>query len=86
MIVYVTKAVYIKNFIIDLSLTIEDGTLRENIDKTVDLEEYINSKKQTGIFAPLRDINYFKNFTLNANTVEWENGADIAPERFLDLL
>ena len=81
MIVSVTKAVYIENFILELSLRIED----KNFKKIVNLEEYIKSKKPTGIFAPLRDVEYFKNFKLNANTVEWANGADIAPERFLEL-
>lgn len=85
MIVSVTKAVYVENFIIELSLTIVDGKLSENLDKKVDLKDYINSKKTTGVFAPLRDIDYFKDFTLNANTIEWANGADIAPERFLEL-
>ena len=32
------------------------------------------------IFEPLRDIRYFKNFSIKFNTVEWENGADFAPE------
>ena len=32
------------------------------------------------IFAPLRDLEYFKRFTIKFNTIEWENGADFAPE------
>jgi len=34
--------------------------------------------------APLRDIEYFKNFTLNDVTIEWPNQYDVAPE-FLHL-
>ena len=32
------------------------------------------------VFEPLKDKSYFKNFTLNAFTIEWENGADFAPD------
>ena len=32
------------------------------------------------IFEPLRDLNIFRKFTLVGNTIEWENGADFAPE------
>lgn len=85
MLVNVTKATYIDNFIIDLSLNITENSISKTIHKKVDLHQYIKTKKDTGIFAPLKDIEYFKNFKLNANTIEWENGADIAPERFLEI-
>ena len=32
------------------------------------------------IFEPLRDIDFFRNFNIVGNTVEWANGADFAPE------
>jgi len=32
------------------------------------------------MFEPLKDIEYFKKFKLNPFTIEWENGADFAPE------
>ena len=38
-----------------------------------------NSLKGT-VYAPLKDTDYFKNFSIKFNTVEWENGADFAPE------
>ncbi len=32
------------------------------------------------VFEPLRDKEAFKRFRIPFNTVEWENGADFAPE------
>lgn len=34
------------------------------------------------VFEPLRDVSYFKQFTLDPmfHTLTWPNGADIAPE------
>jgi len=46
------------------------------ITKVVDLTNEIYGE----VFEPLKDINYFKNFTLNPFTIEWENGADFSPE------
>ena len=85
MIANVIKASYINDFIIDISIKVTKDNTTNIIEKKVDLLEYILNKKDTGIFAPLKDVNYFKNFKLNANTIEWQNGADIAPERFLEL-
>ncbi len=85
MLVNVTKATYIEDFIINLTLKTVDNNSSKTITKDVDLYQYIQGKKATGIFAPLKNMEYFKKFKLNANTIEWENGADIAPERFLEL-
>ncbi len=38
------------------------------------------------IFEPLKDINYFKNFKIENDTLSWENGADFAPESLYELL
>lgn len=32
------------------------------------------------IFEPLREINYFKVFSIVGHTLAWPNGADFAPE------
>jgi hypothetical protein len=85
MIITLTNATYIDDFIIDLSLNIQDGQKTTIIQKTVNFKKYLKNKKDDGIFAPLKDKEYFKNFRLNANTIEWNNGADIAPERLLEL-
>ena len=44
--------------------------------KVADLSGSLNGK----VFAPLKDIEYFKRFSIKFNTIEWENGADFAPE------
>jgi hypothetical protein len=85
MLVNVISAKYVDNFIIKLNLKTQDDTTTTIIHKEVDLYEYLQNKKDSGLFAPLKNIEYFKNFKLNANTIEWENGVDIAPERFLEL-
>ena len=44
----------------------------------VDFEQELEGE----IFEPLKDISYFKNFTVDQelHTVVWPNGADFAPE------
>jgi hypothetical protein len=32
------------------------------------------------VFIPLRNIEYFKNFTIVLNTVTWPNEADVSPD------
>jgi len=44
--------------------------------KLVDLKESLKGP----VFEPLKDLNYFKKFTIHFNTLEWQNGADFAPE------
>ena len=44
--------------------------------KTIDLKNELWGE----VFEPLKDVEYFKRFTLNHFTIEWENGADFAPE------
>ena len=44
--------------------------------RIVDLESSLCGE----VFVPLRDKSYFKEFTIPFNTVQWDNGADFAPE------
>ena len=69
-IIVVTKADYISGRI--LELTFSDGVKAE-IDFSAWIEKY-------PYFEPLKDAEYFKQFSLDGWTVVWPNGADIAPE------
>jgi hypothetical protein len=65
----VVKARYIEDYKIEFQFN--DGII-----KTIDLSGEIYGE----VFEPLKDIEKFKKFSLNAFTIEWENGADFAPE------
>jgi hypothetical protein len=65
----VVKARYIEGYKIEFQFN--DGKI-----KTIDLSNEIYGE----VFEPLKDIEKFKRFSLNPFTIEWENGADFAPE------
>ena len=44
--------------------------------KVVDLKDSLHGK----IYEPLLNIDYFKQFKIKYNTIEWPNEADFAPE------
>lgn len=71
MIPKVIDAKYIKGYTLYLRFS-------DSSDGEVDFEQELDGE----IFKPLRDISYFKNFTVNRelHTVVWPNGADFAPE------
>lgn len=69
-IIVVTKAHYISGH--TLSLTFSDGVKAE-----IDFSDWI---EKYPFFEPLKDPDYFRNFSLDGWTVVWPNGADIAPE------
>jgi len=74
MFIEVTKAEYIGGY--KLLLLFKNGERR-----IVDLS---NSLKGT-VYTPLKDMSYFKRFSIKFNTVEWENGADFAPEYLYEI-
>jgi len=70
----VKKAQYLKDF--KLLLEFNNG-----VEMTVDLENELNRTA----FTPLKDLDYFKKFSIHFNTIEWENGADFAPEFLFEI-
>jgi hypothetical protein len=78
--IWVEDAKYIDNF--SLFVKFNDGK-----EAVIDMENYIKSKQENTIFAPLREVENFKTVTLNKDidTIVWANGADIAPERLYEL-
>ena len=70
----VTKAQYVGGHKIHLWFNNE-------VDKVVDFSD----KLKGSAFEPLRDEEYFKRFRIAYNTIEWENGADFAPEYLYEI-
>ena len=74
MFIEVVKAEYVDDYRIKLWFS-------NNVTKVVDLKSSLKGL----VFEPLKDLDYFKKFSVKYNTVEWENGADFAPEYLLSL-
>lgn len=72
--VWLTDAKYLQEYQIWLRFN-------DNTEKIVDLKQKIISDHRA-VFIQLQDIEYFKKVTFNpeSDTIEWPNGADIAPE------
>lgn len=49
--------------------------------KVVDLSDSLKGE----VFQPLHDLETFKCFSIKFNTIEWENGADFAPEYLYEI-
>jgi hypothetical protein len=67
--IWVIDAKYVRDYMI--ALTFNDG-----LQKTVDLKNHLNGE----IFETLNDIENFRKFHVSDWSVEWSNGADMAPE------
>ena len=65
----VTSAEYVHDYV--LKLTFNDGAV-----KLVDFTPLM----QKGICRKLQDLDYFRNFTLDPFTVDWNNEIGFAPE------
>jgi hypothetical protein len=49
--------------------------------KTVDLKNQLYGE----VFEPLKDLEKFKRFKISDWTIEWDNGADYAPEYLYEI-
>jgi len=65
----VVQADYVSEYKLDI--TFDDGTR-----KLVDVSQWFKGP----VFEPLRKKAYFKKFFIEATTIAWPNGVDIAPE------
>jgi hypothetical protein len=70
----IMQASYINDY--KILLKFNDGA-----EMTVDLENELNGS----VFTPLKDKSKFRKFSIVFNTIEWENGADFAPEYLYEL-
>lgn len=71
MFLHATNVQYLGDYRLEIAFS--DGTIKE-----VDLSAELHGE----VFAPLLDKEFFKQVFLNTetNTIEWPNGADLAPE------
>ena len=74
MLMEVIKADYLSGY--RLKLRFSNGETR-----IADMESSLTGP----VFQPLKDIEYFKKFSIPFNTVQWENGADFAPEYLYEI-
>jgi hypothetical protein len=55
----------------------------DGVEGEVDLSRFLGCGP---VFAPLADEEFFRQLRVEAGTIAWPNGADIAPERLYELL
>ena len=66
----VVEATYVSDY--KIRIKFDDG-----IEAVVDFKKWVGSGP---VFEALKDVDFFKKFTIDGGTITWPNGADIAPE------
>ena len=70
----IIRAEYVEGY--SVKLWFNNGEIR-----LADLSGSFNGQ----VFEPLRDVKYFMSFSVHFNTLEWEDGADFAPEYLYEI-
>ena len=76
--VWISKAEYVEDYKIHVTFNNDESGI-------IDLREAICRDKRP-IFKELIDANKFRRFTVDFDTIVWENGLDLAPEYLYDFL
>jgi hypothetical protein len=74
---WITEAKHLKSY--EIWIKFNDG-----VEGILDLEPTITNDHRE-IFRELKDEDQFKRFRVDADTIVWENGLDLAPEYLYDL-
>ena len=74
MFLHVAEANYLKDYQLKLKFN-------NNEIKIVDLKDELYGE----VFEPLKDKQFFQDFLISHNTIEWKNGADFAPEFLFEI-
>lgn len=77
MLLEVLEAKYIRDYLVNLKFN-------NGYEAYVDLEATLLNEKRK-IFKPLLEKDYFKDFSVQLNTICWKNEADFAPEFLYEL-